>query len=70
MEAACIAGKYVANAIDARSEQPIMINRPWLFALFRLIDKVCYWLGLPNLNLVLLFIIILSLIFFLITRFF
>ncbi len=70
MEAACIAGKHVANTIDSRCDSPIMINRPWLFLPFRLIDKVCYWLGLPNLNLVLLFIIILVLIFFLIIRFF
>lgn len=64
MEAACIAGKTVANAVDGeRTPMPTLRGRPGFLAPFRAIDSVCYSLGLPNviaLFVVLLFILLLA----------
>ena len=48
MEAAVIAGKRVANAIDFRSPSPTIRDRPEMFRVLRNIDGVLYSLGLPN----------------------
>ena len=48
MEAACIAGKNVANAIDTRSPTSIMIKRPKLFEGFRSVDNALYNNKLPG----------------------
>lgn len=48
MEAACIAGKKVANAIDSKSPEPTIRARPLLFAPFRAIDTIFWQMGLPN----------------------
>lgn len=65
MEAACIAGKRVANAINNHTPKPQMIPRPSLFSPFRYIDQIAYNYQLPNLSillivLLLVFIIIIS----------
>lgn len=62
MEAACIAGKHVANAIDPRSPPPVIQARPELLRPLRALDHICYSLGLPNVIITLLavcFVIIL-----------
>lgn len=51
MEAACIAGKYVANDINSQQcEKPIMEPRPSIFKLFRALDKLMFHLQLPNIG--------------------
>lgn len=63
MEAACIAGKYAAFAINGK-EYPIKVERPLIFWPFRKLDEIFYCIGLPNLNLVLLLIVFIILIYF------
>nr|QBK86232.1 MAG: flavin-containing amine oxidase [Marseillevirus LCMAC102] len=48
MEAACIAGKRVANSISlGESQSPSIRQRPKLFAPIRALDAVSYKIGLP-----------------------
>jgi uncharacterized protein with NAD-binding domain and iron-sulfur cluster len=63
MEAACIAGKRVADDILKQyklpsQSTPIILNRPLLFAPFRMIDTVAYAVNLPNINLLLIVMIV------------
>lgn len=48
MEAACIAGKRVAHAIDPSSPDATIRPRPLIFVPFRTIDTVFWKAGLPN----------------------
>jgi hypothetical protein len=48
MEAACIAGKRVAHAIDERSPDATIRPRPLILVPFRTIDSIFWRLGLPN----------------------
>ncbi len=59
MEGACIAGKYVAaDILNNVKLAPTMPRRPIIFAPFRMIDKVCYCLNLPNLSIFVIFLLI------------
>lgn len=50
MEAAAIAGRYVASAISGQNMGPVIVPRPALMAPFRAIDNVFYKMGLPNIG--------------------
>lgn len=64
MEAAVIAGKRVANAIDSRAPVPTIRERPMITSPFRVADKVLYSMGLPNIiTSILLFIIVMMLVY-------
>lgn len=68
MEAACIAGRKVAKDIIDREKinnniSITTLSRPLIFAPFRFVDKLFYSLELPNLTLVIFFIIILLLVY-------
>jgi len=64
MEAAAIAGRYVASAISGQNMGPVIVPRPALFAPFRAIDDVFYKMGLPNIGPLLIFIILMIIIIF------
>ena len=69
MEAACIAGKRVSNAINEKSDKPIIQRRPLLFLPFRTIDNLFYNIGMPNMGfnlIIFLLLIILVMIYFVI----
>lgn len=62
MEAAAIAGKYVASAISKQNMGPVMVSRPKMLEPFREIDKISYKLGLPNMGPFLLLLIVIVII--------
>lgn len=62
MEAAAIAGKFVANHITNKSPGPYLQKRPGLFAPFRMIDTVSYNIGLPNLSFLIILLIVIVII--------
>ena len=63
MEAANIAGKHVANAINSDIMKPTIRDRPILFSTFRMLDDIFYNLNLPNLNLfIVIFIVVIFII--------
>lgn len=64
MEAAAIAGKRVARAIDPSVDAPFEIKRPELFKPFRKVDEVMHSHNLPNINVWLILFVILSLLVF------
>jgi len=63
MEAANIAGKYVANAINNTSPKPTIRPRPLLFSPFRAIDSIAYNNNFPNIGPILFIIIVIYVIY-------
>jgi len=73
MEAASIAGKYVAHAISEidrfniriTAPLPVMVDRPMLLVPFRALDSISYKLGLPNISILIIIVIVIIIILFL-----
>ena len=61
MEAACMAGKNVANEISLKSDKTILISRPVIFEPFRVMDNVLYKMNMPGILPILILILFLVL---------